>query len=412
MSKKLLFNNSSTSDGGDDGGDNGEIVISTFQGCPDGDNWIEDDVTIISTDKIPVVGDIYIKVTPTDPNDDKLYYAYYADYYDEEGKHLGYEGCVTDCTNNFGFVCRSTSIAKYISVEIGTGNWDPITPDDVIVTYKIVTTSSGDEILPEGDWVEADMQMGQWISATELVPYDMSYMGTYLHSSEVINVDGIKEVMVHGVNYVPDIGIGVYLFNSDGETIAFTPTTELINVDTNTLILADLEAVYETTIASIAFGIFAEENTASLLYILIKDGESGGGGSGGTEQESDWVEADMQVGVWLTITELVPYGDDSEELRIHSSEIIYLDGITEIYVQGVNYYQEFGIGACLFIEAGANAWSANLDELLIDSESNVLNVEYVRELGETYIEITPVAIAFMVAAEENTASLRYKLIKG
>ena len=138
---------------------------------------------------------------------------------------------------------------------------------------------------------------------------------------------------------------------------------------------------------------------------------SDGGGSGGTEQESDWVEADMQVGVWATITELVPYDDGSEELCLHSSEIIYLDEITEIYVQGVNYAQEMGIGVCVFAADGTNIGTATLD-VLIEPESNALNIEYMCELIETGMGITGIiAIAFMVAAEENTATLRYKLIR-
>lgn len=205
----------------DSGGDSGEIVIGTIQGYDDSIGWTNSDSTI-STDMIPVTGDIYIKVTPTDLNDTNHYYINFLDCYDEDNYYVAYQEVYNypDCTNTFELVYRYGSSVyepKYIRAEIWSSETgtNSITPDDVIVIYKIVNASSGGGgTEQEGDWVYADMQVGMWLTTTELVPNPYAVNGLYHYTSEIIYLDGLKTIKVRGIDYEQDMGLGAYVYDA------------------------------------------------------------------------------------------------------------------------------------------------------------------------------------------------------
>lgn len=269
----------------DGGGDSNEIVIGTTQGYDEVNGWCEDPY-VLSTDMITYTSgkDVYIKITPTDPNDTRSYYSLAIAKYNEDGDHIGYENIYgsPDCTNVFRLVCSGMSNVRYIRVEISTGisveDATLITPDDVIVTYKIVNESSGGGdsggTEQEGDWIEADIRSGGWDSIDEFNTNDYEYSGLYQHVSEVIYLQGITAIEVQGANYDPDIGIGVALFMADGICPGSFALEQVGDPETNTVIVSEVQRMMfeftgESAIA-IYFALYGVKNAPTLRYKLIR----------------------------------------------------------------------------------------------------------------------------------------------
>ena len=267
----------------DDGGDSDGIVIGTVQGYQDGTGWMETNY-VISTDLIPYTGDIYIKVTPTDPDDTRHYVVTYIDHYDANGEYAGSQdlaGNYPDCTNVFELVYSYNSMmshCKHVRFNIGIdSNYSDtvmITPDDVIVTYKIVNESSGGGTEQEGDWIEANLRLGEWFSIDEFYDTEVEYGGMYQHVSEVIYLQGLKEIPVQGENYDVNIGIGVVVFGPDGISMIITdlsdftnPGTDVINIST---VYALIQRMFAVDPIAIAFAVYGLKNAPSIRYKLIK----------------------------------------------------------------------------------------------------------------------------------------------
>ena len=138
--------------------------------------------------------------------------------------------------------------------------------------------------------------------------------------------------------------------------------------------------------------------------------DDGGDSGGGTEQEGDWVEADMRPGTWISIHEFSSEDYEYGGLYQHNSEVIYLDGLKEIHVQGENYDQVTGIGVVLFGPSGESTGIVTIDQVS-SSGPNAINISELYENAQIHTGYTAIAIAFAVMAEKNTPTLRYKLIR-
>ena len=151
-------------------------------------------------------------------------------------------------------------------------------------------------------------------------------------------------------------------------------------------------------------------SSISVELAMKEIADDGGDSGGGTEQESEWVEANVRLGGWNSINDFNAMEYEYGGLYHHASEVIYLDGIKEIHIQGGNYNQDIGIGVTLFDPYGVNLASASLSDLNA-TENNVINISEAREIVKTITGSDMIAIAFALYADKNTASLRYKLIR-
>lgn len=130
----------------------------------------------------------------------------------------------------------------------------------------------------------------------------------------------------------------------------------------------------------------------------------------GTEQEGEWVDANMRLGAWATVNNFVAEEYEYSGLYHHASEVIYLDGLKEIHAQGVTYNEDIGVGVTVFGPDGANAGTLMFSEL-VNAGTNVMNVSTLYEAAQNAIGSTIIAISFAVYVVKNTAALRYKLIR-
>ena len=151
-------------------------------------------------------------------------------------------------------------------------------------------------------------------------------------------------------------------------------------------------------------------SSISVELAMKEIADDGGDSGGGTEQESEWVEANVRLGGWNSINDFNAMEYEYGGLYHHASEVIYLDGIKEIHIQGGNYNQDIGIGVTLFDPYGVNLAAASLSDLNA-TENNVINISEAREIVKTVTGSDMIAIAFELYADKNTASLRYKLIR-
>ena len=143
---------------------------------------------------------------------------------------------------------------------------------------------------------------------------------------------------------------------------------------------------------------------------ITDDGGDSGGDSGGTEQEGDWIEADVRLGEWLSIDEFYATEIEYGGLYQHASEIIYLQGLKEIPVQGENHDVDVGIGVVVFGPDGTSIGIVNLSELT-NPGTDVINASTIYEYMQNMFAITPIAIALAVYGLKNAPSIRYKLIR-
>ena len=344
---------------------------------------INSDTTVTFTYKKNVVGttvDIYLP-QPLGAGDRLYWNEAEGKYYIEHSTGI----IQTEITQKIEF----DNYANSITVQVDDSQ---VAPSSMTAWIAKKEVSSGGEP-SEGEWITAtmtDIGAGYYVS-------ESIYLDDNLES---IDISSAAMADLTGYDFYIDIyDSGSAEYDYDGYITLYVSET----YDTVTM-----PEIYNEVYNAVRITIGMDHTNPHFEYRLNYKGSCGGGDSGGTDQEGDWVDADMRVGIWLSTTGFDPNPLAMDGLYHYTSEIIYFDGLKTIEVRGIVYDADFGLGVYLY--AGYSDGSTDQCGMLV--YEGPINVQDMISIYQSTYGVNLVAISIACYyLPDSDARLQYKLTR-